>query len=169
MSKYAGIDFDTRGVHVVLIDSDRPNSVPDYMELPLLWHSKAFGRLRSVRDVMPARGWWEDEGVMAIAIEEPMQRGPASSSFLPKLKAVQGAIVACLPRDMPVNPMVPTSWKKTVGMKGNATKVDVEFWVRFSSPHSVTGCFTGCKWPQDAFDAYCLALSAQLLLEGVPA
>jgi len=157
VTAFAGIDFDTHAIHVVGLMEDE--TAPRYSRYKLEGHD-AFERLRGVRDAMPSRGWWNDRGFVAVGIEEP--QGIAKSTVA-KLKAIQGAVVACLPRDLLVHPMVPARWRTEVGMKGNATKDDVEFWVRFSSPHSISGCFAGCHWPQDAFDAYCLAISVEKL------
>ena len=107
---------------------------------------------------MPSRSWWEDHGCIAVGIEEPQG---AQRATVAKLKAIQGAVVACIPRDLVVEPIVPTKWRKELGIKGNATKEDVEFWCRFSSPFALE--FSGHTYPQDFFDALCLALVVQKL------
>ena len=68
---YAGIDFDTNAVHVVLLPEVAP---PRYLPFVLEGHD-AFERTRQIREVMPPRGWWEDEGVVAIAIDELRHEG----------------------------------------------------------------------------------------------
>jgi len=158
---YAGIDFDTKAVHIVLLPEEGD---PQYLPCVMQGHD-AFERTRVVRDVMPGRGWWRDVGVIACGIEEPMGRG----SVVQKLNVVQGAILSCLPRDLLVNPMRPSVWRTQAGMAGNSKKVDVEFWCRFSSPHAGTGFFSGLSWPQDAFDAYCLAVAVEKLTEPMAA
>lgn len=152
MTAFAGIDYDTRGVHVVILREDEPS---EYICL-LLLGVDAFERTREVRDRMPARLWWRDEGVVALGIEEPMARGKLSIQTTPKLKAIQGAILSCLPRDLLVNPMTANVWRTEVGLAGNASKDDISLFVHDdlrADPH----------WPQDACDAFCLALAVEKL------
>ena len=154
---YAGIDYDTNAVHIVLVPEE---GIPTYLPFVLYGHD-AFERTRAVRDVMPARGWWEDEGIIAIGIEEPM-----GHSTRP-LNRMQGAILSCLPAGLLVQPWRPGEWRKEVGLPGNATKEDV---ARFAG---------GLLWPdaplrvvpssQDACDAFCIALATQLRTELVVA
>lgn len=154
---YAGIDFDTKAVHVVLLPDDGPARY-----LPFVMDGQgAFERTRAIRDVMPARGWWADEGVIACGIEEPMGRG----SVVQKLNVVQGAILSCLPRYLLVNPMRPSVWRVAVGLPGNASKEDVAGFTNNYKPWPPDRQ----DWPQDACDAYCMALAVQKLTEPVAA
>lgn len=152
---YAGIDYDSHAVHVVLLPDE---GAARYLPFVLTSHPGAFERTRSVRDVMPARGWWGDEGVIAIGIEEPM-----GHSTRP-LNRVQGAILACLPSALLVNPMMPGEWRKEVGLPGNCSKEEVFHFVSRVAPLEVAD-----TWPQDAMDAYCLALAVQKLTEPMSA
>lgn len=158
---YAGIDFDTRAVHVVLLPDEGPARY-----LPFVMHGHdAFERTRAVRDVMPARGCWEDEGVIAIGIEEPMGRG----SVVQKLNVVQGAILSCLPRSLLVNPMRPSVWRTAVGMPGNASKDDVAAFALDAMSAFWREAVREDYWPQDAYDAWCMARAVQKLTEPVAA
>jgi Holliday junction resolvasome RuvABC endonuclease subunit len=78
------------------------------------------------------------------------------------LYRIQGAILTRLPRTTLVHPLVPSSWRKTVGLPGNASKQDVARYVGNRRIWHET-------WPQDACDAYCIALATRTLLERVPA
>lgn len=153
---YAGIDYDSHAIHVVLLPDEGP---PRYLPFVLTSHPRAFERTRTVRDVMPARGWWADEGVIAIGIEEPM-----GHSTRP-LNRIQGAILSCLPGDVLVNPMMPGEWRKAVGLSGNAPKIEIATFVNGGKPWLPERQ----DWPQDACDAYCLALAVQKLTEPVSA
>ncbi len=161
---YAGIDYDTKAVHVVLLPEEGP---PRY--LPFVMHGvDPFDRARVVRDVMPARGWWADEGVIAIGIEEQASGSPKMRASVQKLKMIQGAVLACLPSgDMVVEPFLPNEWRHTLDLPGNASKDDVAMFVHEQ--------FFGVAatqiedWPQDAADAYCLALAVQRRLAPVAA
>lgn len=156
---HAGIDFDTNAVHVVLLPEEEGKA--QYLLYGLKGHD-AFERTRAVREALPARGWWRDQGVISVCIEEPMQRGPAAVTFIPKLKAIQGAVLACLPTSLLVHPLRAGEWKKQVGLSGNASKEDVRYFAAGHANWSVA-------LPQDAFDAYCLALCAEQLTVSAPA
>lgn len=146
MTAFAGIDFDTFGVHVVLLQEDRPRA--DYHHFPLEDGADAFERTRSVRDAMPARGWWNDHGVVAAGIEEPAGR---SVGFAFR---VQGGILACLPRRLLVEKFMPSQWRKAVGLPGNCTKDRVRLFVH-------DDLRARARWRQDACDAFCLALAVE--------
>ena len=134
-----GIDYDTHGVHLVRLEDD---GTPAYTHLTTPGQD-SFARLRQVPLEMPGTGWWDD--VTACAIEEP-----AGKYAVAKLKAVQGAIVACLPDDLLVAPYLAVLWKKLIGLGGNAAKPAVMDWVYDQLGENP-------QWPQDACDAYCLA------------
>lgn len=166
MTAFAGIDFDTNAVHVVLLPEE---GLAEYRCFVLpKGVGDAFERTRRVRDVMPSRSWWVDEGIVAIGIEEPM-----GQSTRP-LNRVQGAILACLPTDLLVHPMRPGEWRKACELRGNAEKLEIAAWVhaqRESYFEMVGGTARSPQmelvalepWPQDAADAYCMARAVQSL------
>lgn len=138
---WVGIDYDTFAVHLVRMPED---GQPTYHRLELEGKD-AFSRLRRVSWEMPGPGFWED--VVAVGIEEP-----GGKYVVAKLKGVQGAIVSCLPDDVTVVPYQAGLWRKNVGLKGNCTKDEVATWV-YDQLDENPG------WPQDACDAYCLAVA----------
>ena len=159
MSAIAGIDYDSSAIDVVLIDEDSGAW--------LGWHrydlacgpGGALDRARRVRDLLPSRSTWADE-VVAIGIEQPFSKITAS---LAPLLRVQGAILACLPREIRVEPLPPNrkiaghGWKALTVGKTNATKTDVARWaIANGAPADV---------PQDAFDAFCIARAMRQILE----
>lgn len=159
--KFAGIDYDTRRVDVVLIDLDDPylHEWRHYpLTGPLLEHEDAFDRARHVRDVLPSRTAWADEGVVLIAIEQPYSTSFRSSAGLSR---VQGAILACLPSPhasphVAVLPLEPNRWKQTLGLKAGGKREQTKAEVR------AYALGLGCPqtWPQDACDAFCIARAA---------
>lgn len=79
-----------------------------------------------------------------------------------QLFRIQGAVIACLPSRLLVEKWMPSSWRKAVGIPGNASKLDVEKWVVRRCLDLVKPPETGETvefplWPQDACDAYCIA------------
>lgn len=153
----AGIDFDTHAVHIVFLLED---GEAIYKRYDLDGHD-AFERTRAVRGAMPTTGIWEDMGVVACAIEEPQG---AQKATVAKLKAIQGAVLACLPADLLVEPMVPARWRTAVGLPGNCAKEDVAAFVRYEWANGYpAGRSARYDWPQDALDAWCLALAVSKL------
>ena len=146
-----GIDFDTHAVHLVKLEED---GTAIYLHAPLEG-ADAFERVRAVRGAMPSHSAWDD--VVAVAIEEPQGTHKATVA---KLKAVQGAIVACIPRATLVEPMVPARWRKAVGLHGHDTKTRV-----WGFTAAKLGVGSIADWPQDACDSYCLALAVSTLWE----
>jgi len=157
---YVGIDFDTHAVHLVKLDEDS-SAIYTRCELVGL---DAFERTRHVRQTMPGSTFWND--VVACAIEEPQG---VQKATVAKLKAVQGAVLACIPRDTLVEPMVPARWRTVVGLKGNATKAEVVARVGFlvmEARHDLwAATTTQLDRSEDACDAYCLALAVSRLVE----
>jgi hypothetical protein len=152
----AGIDYSTRAVDVVLLDEDSDAATWHRFELD---GADAFDRARDVYAAMPA---WTGElwdSVLAAGIEEP--RGFNAGA----LYRIQGAILQCLPSTLLVHPLIPSQWRKTVGLPGNASKDDVAEWATWKGGLGAKAVF----WPQDACDAYCIALATRTLLERVPA
>ncbi len=142
-----GIDLSTRFIDLVFIGED----IPTWLRFPLAGHD-AFDRARDVRMALPPRTsvMWDD--VEAIGIEDP--RGYNAGV----LYRVQGAVLACMPSEVLIHPWIPSEWRKAVGMPGNASKGHVSLWVRAEQRDLVK------YWPQDACDAYCIALATEKAL-----
>lgn len=155
----AGIDYSTHAVDVVLLDEDTDAAT---------WHrtvldgKDAFDRARDVRIAMRLfdSEMWDD--VVAIGIEDP--RGYNAGA----LYRIQGAILACLPTSLLVHPLPPSVWRKTVGLPGNASKGHIANFVydkRARHLAYATAYYDNPdEWPQDACDAYCIALATRTLL-----
>jgi len=145
----AGIDFKTNWIDVVVLGIGGAD-----WERYDLSGGDAFERMRNVpialNENYGQRLWWLHDCV-AIGIEEPQGMHKPTVA---KLKGIQGAIVACLPRETLVNPIEPAKWKKLAGLPGNATKDDVAEFVR----GQVEDCV---GWTQDAFDAWCIAVATK--------
>ena len=140
----AGIDYSTHDVDVVL--------VPMEGNAPPVWHrfvlsgTDAFDRTRSVADAMPGRAsvFWDN--VVGAGIEHP-----GGHHGTRDMLRVQGAILSCLPNRLLVEPWPPAKWRKAVNLPGNASKTLVADWAG--------GSLRG--WPNDACDAYCVALATR--------
>ena len=111
----------------------------------------AVARARRLRDLMPSRGSWLDAGVVAIGVESTFSRDFRATAALAR---VQGAILACLPRDVPIH-LLTANGKRTPGWKiqtvgtTNASKLEVRGWaLDHGAPDGL---------PQDFYDAFCIA------------
>lgn len=143
MSYVAGIDYSTHAIDVVLLDENGVEP-PEWHRTELVGNN-AFDRTRSIDNGVTS-AWWDD--MLAIGIEDP--RGFNAGA----LYRIQGAILANIPDRILVQPWVPSEWRKAVGLKGNAPKAEVKSAV-------ITWAWAGGsgEWPQDACDAYCIALA----------
>lgn len=156
---FAGIDYDTFGIHIVLLREDQP---PRYWTR-WLEGDTPFDRARDVRVKMPSRSAWEEWGIAGVGLEEQNSNNPTIRVSVQKLKVIQGAILACLPSYLLVAPLNANVWRSTVGLPGNASKAAVAEWVLEDSLGA------SADWPQDACDAYCLARTVEALTETVAA
>lgn len=155
----AGCDFSTRAIDVVLLDEDTGAATWFRSELH---GADAFDRARDVHRAMIedfGSDFWDD--VLACGIEEPRGYGAGA------LYRVQGAVLAGLPASLLVHPLIPSSWRKTVGLPGNASKQDV--WKHAIGLMANDNGVVKMGWPQDACDAYCIALATRTLIQQVAA
>jgi len=153
-----GIDYSSHAVDVVWVHLDDAHS-PQWFRYPL-HGTDAFERTRTVAQALPGAhsDYWDD--VLAVGIEHPAGKfgtGP--------LMRIQGAILACIPARMLVEPLPPAKWRKLVGLPGNASKTDNELFSLLGLidlPEAVAREM--CSWPQDAHDAHLIALATRTLI-----
>lgn len=152
----AGVDFSSRFVDIVKLDET--TDAATWHRFPLEG-ADAFDRARSVGLAVPGRAmsFWDD--VLAVGIEEPQAHKRTSKAVMYGLYRVQGAVLACVPPGRLVQPFVPAEWRKAVGLKGNASKEAVWY---HAHGYRKRGSM---NWPQDACDAYCIALATRSLLQ----
>ncbi len=153
MSLFAGIDYDSNEIHTVTIDETTLQLVDTHRANLDCGPGDSYARARRVRDLLPPRARWADNGVLAIGIEDPYSR---QLNSLTALMRVQGALLACLPRDIDVIPLRPQHWKiATLGKgHGNDLKPAVIAWA------IAQGCPAGL--PEDFYDAYAIARATQI-------
>jgi hypothetical protein len=154
----AGIDYSSRAVDIVLLDETTDAATWHRYELHKDRGQDAFDRVRNVPAMMPSRANTFWDGVIAVGIEDPRGYGAGS------MYRVQGAILACIPRPLLVQPWVPSEWRKAVGLPGNASKVDVFAWTARNYPQDWHDNYVD-MCPQDAIDAQCLALATRNVLQ----
>jgi hypothetical protein len=106
---------------------------------------------------MPARGRWDDAGVVQVAIEKPMSRDGRGAD---SLQYALGAILAAIPPRIPLSLLRADDWRRALGLplrapreshKRNAVEFAAEHW---NNAPNVIG--------EDAADAFCIAYAARL-------
>lgn len=160
MSLIAGFDYDSRGVFCALCDEDdggwRGHAQFDLDCGP----GDAVERCRRVRLLMPARTDWTDSGVIAIGLESTFSRDFRAATSLAR---VQGAILACLPRTIPLHLLTANGrkvegWKLLTTGKTNASKPAVKQWaLDHGAPDGL---------PQDVYDAFAIARATRRIALG---
>lgn len=152
---FAGIDYSSTAIDVVRLELDSDAARWDRILLDSTGKLETIDRARRIRDLLPSRRAWADDGVVCIGIELSMTRMFSSAVSLSR---VQGAILACLPppgADPPVLYLPAYEWKKAFGLSGNANKRGVRAAVLERWPNLPTNC------GQDALDAYAIAWAAR--------
>jgi hypothetical protein len=150
-----GIDFDSHSLDLVGLDEERGEAQWQKVHIANKKGEDAFERARNVRDALPPRTSWLDEGVILVAIEDPRGEQKGASTLF----RVQGAVLSCLPRTVPVLALPPWEWRKACGMSGSGRTEELKrqasvFALRHwtNSPPEVG---------QDGLDAYCIAWGAR--------
>lgn len=152
MATIAGIDASTLAVDIVLLDED--TRVPTWTHCPLRPALEDGARddlrpARSVRDALPGASWWEDQGVVQVAIEDPYSQGMDQAK---KLGRIIGAVATRLPADLPVLLVTPAEMRQWLGIVGRMNKEQLR---EYAVEHGAAA-----DWAQDAHDAYVVALAA---------
>jgi hypothetical protein len=149
----AGIDISTINIDIVTLDID--NHHPPVWRRYELTGTDAWERTRNIPQALPPAHstLWDD--TLAIGIENP-----AGTHGAHTIQRAVGAVLACLPPNTLVQPWRPSEWRTHVGLKGNATKLEV-------AEHGIiVAQDLGADWtlrthPQDCFDALCIALATR--------
>jgi len=153
----AGVDFDSHGIDLVLLEEDSDQAFHE--RWPLIGVD-AFDRAQHVaglrKFVWDSTAW---RNVIALGIEDP--RGPARSADAP-IYRTQGAILACLPDGLYVHPWKPQAWRKQIGVSHIGKPPLMEF-----AEQHWGGQPGGLNTPhltQDAADAFCIAWATRMVL-----
>ena len=154
MAAIVGIDFSTRAVDFVVLDETTGEARHARRGL----HGRdALERTRTIRDVMPARGWWLDH-VCAVAIEEPFARGQGGGYTL---QLALGAILACLPARLELRLIRADDWRRECGLPMRGERADLKAaavtYARGHAPFPILD--------DNMADAYCIALAAWRILD----
>lgn len=159
----AGIDFSSNAIDFVLLADEGAGATWYRRRLDARRGADSFQRARLVRGLLPVRGAWADAGVTQIVLEEPMTRSFSSAAALMR---IQGAILSCLPVDMPVERLRPTEWKRETVGRAMASKDEVRAWASYVGGRVNHWMMAGMiPAPQDAIDAFAIAWAWRSLAE----
>lgn len=147
----AGIDFSSRAVHIVLLDADTTDAS---LRVFAMLGSTPFERARSLRRVFPTRGFWEDNGVYLVGIEDPHSRANHTAKAL---GLAAGAIAALLPNAMTVVQTAPSEWHRLFTGNASASKDEVAAHARQVWPEPPP------DGDDNAWDAYGIAWAVRTL------
>jgi hypothetical protein len=150
VSSIVGIDYDSDAIDVVLIDEDEGSWLGWKRYDLACGPGDSLERARRVRSLLPARQAWADAGVVAIGLESTFSNHYNAAVSLAR---VQGAILASLPRELPLQTFPANhragGWKIATVGKPAASKIDVARWaIDEGAPGGLV---------QDAYDAFCIA------------
>jgi len=106
-----GIDLSSRAIHVVELPEDTNEAHLHVVRLDTE-RGNAIDRVRRIRDRMPTRGAYKANGCTLIAIEEPFARSPGIAPMM----AVYGALLQCLPADVPLLELRADDWRRECGI-----------------------------------------------------
>lgn len=147
----AGIDFSSRAVHIVLLEDDSDEASARVFELA---GATPFERARSLRRIFPTRGFWEDNGVYLVGIEDPHSRANHTAKAL---GLAAGAIAALLPNAMTVIQTPPSEWHRIFTGNASASKEIVEQHAHAIWPDPPAGA------DDNTWDAYGIAYAVRTL------
>ena len=149
---FCGIDYDSNRVDLVMVDVDTPAPAWTRFELGA---GDTFQRARNVRNALWPRTSYHWEPVTLVALEQPVGQRRDS------LMRMQGCILACLPIGAEVWPMKPHEWRVALGLPGSGKRDVLKAETRaYALEHGAPD-----GWPQDAYDAFLIALAALTLCE----
>lgn len=158
----AGIDYDTRYVHIVLIPDE--GWQPEYHRVHLASTGDyGVSSARSIRLTFPGRTWWEERRVWLAGLELTYSHDARTAGALGR---IQGAILATLPADIPVIPTPPNEWLRvfTGRAKLPARKAERKQLAR-EQTEALAGENTVSGWHQDGYDAYGIACAVRAMNE----
>lgn len=150
----AGIDLSSRALHICVLDDDTNAATIHVVRLDLE-RGDASTRIRRMRDAMPARTAWNDNGVTLIALERPI----AIHSNVPLM--VYGALLQLIPPDMPLLQLRAHDWRRECSLPTRGDRVKL----KNAAKAFARKCWTNAPHAIDDndADAFCIAWAAREL------
>lgn len=147
----AGVDVSSHAVDVVLLDDDT-DQAHSFHHVPLPGPTP-FERARGCRQRLPARSWWEDQGVWLVGYEDFFAR---DAHVAKAIAVVLGAWGAQLPTGLTVVPTPPSEWQRLFTGWAKQPRFSDER-KRLIRDAAIARGFHGDGRTQDLYDAYGIA------------
>lgn len=150
-----GIDFSTKAIHLCTLAEDSNHGDLHIVRLDIT-RGDALQRARRIRDRMPARTAWRDAGVTLVAIEKPFFRGHQA---LAPMMMVYGALLACLPPDLPLLELRADDWRLECKLRRRGASSEL----KKAALDYARQCWDNPPDPLDdnGADAFCVAWAAR--------
>lgn len=159
MSRYAGVDVSSFAIDIVLLNEDGTDATHIRRRLDHPTKASALTRVRRIRDQLPPRTDWNDQGILRAAIEKPYAAGQMRGNDM--LMMAIGSVLQMIPQAVPVDLLRADDWRKACGLPTRGERLDLK---------RAALNFTGDHWadhptPLDdnTADAYCIAWACRHL------
>lgn len=148
-----GLDFSTRAIHLCELPEDSNEARLHVVRLDTE-RGNYVDRARRLRDRMPARSAYTDNGITLVAIEKPFSRQP--NGLIPMM-LVYGGILQLLPADVPLLELSAPEWRKECSLPQRGDDVKPAA-IRFARQ-----CWTDppAALDDNGADAFCVAWAAR--------
>lgn len=114
-----GIDLSSKAIHIAVLEEDSNDAHVHVVRLDAQ-RGDATTRIRRMRDLLPARGAYQDLGVTLIALERPI----AIHSSVPLM--VYGALLQLLPAGVPLAELRADDWRRECALPIRGAKSDLK-------------------------------------------
>lgn len=153
----AGLDISTRAVHIVSLPEDTNEGVLHVVRVDTQ-RGDATERIRRLRDRMPGRAAWRDDGCTLIAIEKPFHRSPGIAAMM----AVYGALLQLFPADLPLLELRSDDWRRECGIPIRKPRdAGSDFHKRRAVQFAREQWLNPPPLDHDAAEAFCVAYAAR--------
>jgi hypothetical protein len=147
----AGVDSSSFAVDIVLLDDDT-DTVHSFHHI-VLPGKTPFERARGCRQRLPARSWWEDNGVWLLGFEDPFSH---DAHVAKALGLIAGAFAAQLPPDLTAVPTPPSEWQRRFTGWEKQPRYSIER-KQLIREAAIRRGFNGDGRTQDLYDAFGIA------------
>jgi len=118
--------------------------------------------LQSARALALLSAYHDWGGIDVVWIERPMGKHIRS---IADLSRTLGVILSGIPPSIPVSEITPGEWKKTIGLRGHATKQDVGRWARDHARAGFAGNLADGDLDEHEADAFAIATACRIASE----
>lgn len=149
--RVAGVDYGKRRIAIVA-----PGVAVDMLRLPQ--STPASEALFLCGNFL--RNFIFQHGISSTWVESPIMGMSRNAQTMASMSMMAGVLLyACEAGESKSTLIAPSTWKKEVIGRGNATKDDAALWLKANSPQSFALCMVNGRLDQDLVDATCIAVA----------